>query len=160
MSKESTKSPLHLKAPWHSLAGHLLEHTTTVIGYFCSQCNMGNMANQILTPSLHWCSQGRAQQRVGQRHPCSWQRACTAQRLAPMTTNCTHHSCHKTCDTLQHLESLWSQWNIPLRVSIGYSCTESDGLNYHGTNLTLAVDIALVGLRDVHHLLILSFSLL
>ena len=117
MAKESTKSPLHLKAPWHSLAGHLLKHTTTVIGYFCSQCNMGNMANQILTPSLHWCSQGRAQQRVGQRHPCSWQRACTAQRLAPMTTNCTHHSCHKTCDTLQHLESLWSRWNIPMRVS-------------------------------------------
>ena len=33
-------------------------------------------------------------------------------------------------------------------------------LNIHGANLALAVDIALIGLRDVHHLLILSFSIL
>ena len=33
-------------------------------------------------------------------------------------------------------------------------------LNIHGTNLALAIDIALIGLWDVHHLLILSFSVL
>ena len=40
------------------------------------------------------------------------------------------------------------------------SPTISNKLNFDSTNLTLAIYIALICLRDVHHLLILSFSVL
>ena len=119
-----------------------------------------------LTLSRHWCSRGRAQQQEDLRLPlCSFEKACRAQRPAPMTTNCTPGFFRRTCDTLRHLQSLWSRWNIPMRV-LKICCQKQvrhkpdNVLNIHGTNLALAVDIALIGLRDVHHLLILSFSIL
>ena len=67
-----------------------------------------------LTLSRHWCSRGKAQQQEDLRLPlCSFEKACRAQRPAPRTTNCTPGFCRRTCDTLRHLQSLWSRGNIP-----------------------------------------------
>ena len=117
-----------------------------------------------LTLSRHWCSRGRAQQQEDLRLPlCSCERACRAQRPAPMTTNCTPGFCRRTCDTLRHLQSLWSRGNIPwmkrkLNCSRHFLCKSIYYYMYNimtksrtiFTYLALTKHIALPCLRDVH----------
>ena len=71
----------------------------------------------LLTLSRHWCTQDRAQLQVDQLLPqCSWKKSCRVQKLAPRTTSCTLHSCHRICDTLQRLGWLWSQGSTPKMI--------------------------------------------
>ena len=165
MAKESTKSPLHLKAPWHSLGGHLLKRTTTVILLLVFR-----VIGKWLIKYLHLLSTDAVRAGLNSRWVdaiiCAideehaqlkgwlpWPPIALISLAAKLVTPFCIFSRFEVNGIF-----LWEYRVLVAKKQVGPKLEKV--LNIHGTNLALAIDIALIGLWDVHHLLILSFSVL